>query len=230
MNLTDKIKGVLFGTAIGDALGVPVEFKTRDYLKKNPVTGFLGYGTYNQPPGSFSDDASLTFCLAEALANGFDLNEIANNFLKWGRDNYWAAGNKIFDIGKGTEKAIKNISKGIKPELSGGKTEKDNGNGSLMRIAPLVFYIYDKPINERFEIVKKVSSITHAHIRSVIACFYYLEYMLELLDGVNMMDAYRNLKRTVPYYLNSISIDPSEIRCFNRIFGEDIFTLPEKKH
>ena len=64
MDLLDTIKGTLFGVAIGDALGVPVEFKSRDYLKNNPVQDIIGYGTYNQPPGTFSDDSSMTFCLA----------------------------------------------------------------------------------------------------------------------------------------------------------------------
>ena len=59
-----KIRSALFGLAIGDALGVPVEFTSREYLHQKPVTDMMGYGTYNQPPGTFSDDSSMTFCLA----------------------------------------------------------------------------------------------------------------------------------------------------------------------
>lgn len=62
-------KDVLFGVAIGDALGVPVGFKSRESISVNPVTDMIGFGTYNQPEGTFSDDSSLSFCLAEALTH-----------------------------------------------------------------------------------------------------------------------------------------------------------------
>ena len=58
------IEGALFGVAVGDALGVPVEFKSRRRIAKDPVTGMRGYGTYDQSPGTWSDDGSLTCCLA----------------------------------------------------------------------------------------------------------------------------------------------------------------------
>ena len=87
-NLEKNIKSALFGIAVGDALGVPVEFKSRETISKNPVKDMIGYGTYNLPPGTFSDDSSLTFCLAEALTQDFDLNSIAKNFVKWVHENY----------------------------------------------------------------------------------------------------------------------------------------------
>ena len=71
-----EIKSALFGVAVGDALGVPVEFKSRQTISRNPVTDMIGYGTYNLPEGTWSDDSALTFCLAEALTQDFDLNII----------------------------------------------------------------------------------------------------------------------------------------------------------
>ena len=53
----EKIKGGLLGLFVGDALGVPVEFQSREKLRKNPVKDMVGYGTYNQPPGTWSDDS-----------------------------------------------------------------------------------------------------------------------------------------------------------------------------
>jgi ADP-ribosylglycohydrolase len=194
MEILNLINGVLFGASIGDALGVPVEFKSRDYLKQNPVNDMIGYGTYNKAPGTFSDDSSLTFCLAEALTKNFNLKIIADNFIKWAKYAHWTADGVVFDIGIATRKAINNLSKGIDPELAGGTSEYDNGNGSLMRISPLLFYIYKMPISERFEIIKKVSSITHGHIRSVISCFYYLEFMLGILNDNNLFNVYNKLK------------------------------------
>ena len=65
--MKDTIRGGILGLAVGDALGVPVEFQSREELRKNPVTDMRGYGTYNQPPGTWSDDTSLTLCLMDNL-------------------------------------------------------------------------------------------------------------------------------------------------------------------
>lgn len=223
-NLTE-IKSVLFGVAVGDALGVPVEFNSRQIIKKNPVTDMIGYGTYDLPSGTWSDDSSLTFCLAEALTQDFDIYIIGQNFVKWLKEGYWTPYGDVFDIGIGTKVAILKIANGEKPELSGGFDENDNGNGSLMRILPLLFYLNDKPIQERYEIIKKVSSITHGHIRSVIACFYYLEFALQLYLGNDKFETYENLKTHITSYLTNISINPKEIELFSRLLKNDIYKL-----
>jgi ADP-ribosylglycohydrolase len=222
-----EIKSALFGVAVGDALGVPVEFKSRQTISKNPVTDMIGYGTYNLPAGTWSDDSSLTFCLAEALTQDFDLNVIGQNFVKWAHESYWTPHGKVFDIGIATQRAISRLAKGEKPELAGGYNETDNGNGSLMRILPLLFYLLDKPINERYGITKKVSSITHGHIRSVISCFYYLEFAKQILAGKDKFEIYKNLQTEISNYLTSLAINPTEIAKFDRLLKGDIAKLDE---
>lgn len=222
-----KIKSALFGVAVGDALGVPVEFKSRETIRKNPVTDMIGFGTYNLPAGTWSDDSSLTFCLAEALTQDFDLNVIGQNFVKWYHENYWTPHGHVFDIGIATRQAISRLAKGEKPELAGGFDETDNGNGSLMRILPLLFYILDRPINERYDITKKVSSITHGHIRSVIACFYYLEFANQILLGKDKFEIYKNLQKEISNHLTSLAINPIEIAKFDRLLKGDIAKLDE---
>ncbi len=223
------IKSALIGVAVGDALGVPVEFKHRDTIALNPVTDMNGYGTYNQPPGTWSDDSSLTFCLAEALTQNFDLNIIGNNFIKWLHHNFWTARGEVFDVGISTRQAIFNLEQSIQPELAGGFDESSNGNGSLMRILPLLFYILNKPINERFEIIKQVSSITHGHIRSVIACFYYLEFAQQIIEGNDKFEIYKNLQSNITNYLTTLSINPSEIALFDRLLKNEIHKLSSDK-
>jgi ADP-ribosylglycohydrolase len=228
VDYSDKIKSVLFGVAIGDALGVPVEFNSRQTISKNPVTDMIGYGTYNLPPGTFSDDSSLTFCLAEALTNDFDLNAIGQNFVKWCYNNYWTPRGNVFDIGIATRQAIDRLAKGERPDLAGGFDVSSNGNGSLMRISPLLFYLLDKPINERYEITKQVSSITHGHIRSVIACFYYLEFSRQLFAKKDKFEIYKNLQTEITTHLTSLSINPTELALFDRLLKKDIHELTEE--
>jgi ADP-ribosyl-[dinitrogen reductase] hydrolase len=223
------IKDALFGLAVGDALGVPVEFKSREAVRQNPVTDMKGYGTYNLPPGTWSDDSSLAFCLAEALTHDFDLNTIGENFQKWLYQNYWTPNGHVFDVGISTQQAIHHLSTGTRPDLAGGFDEDENGNGSLMRILPLLFYIKDKAIDERYRITKSVSSITHGHIRSVIACFYYLEFARQLLNKENKISIYKNLKTNISEYLHSLLINPKEISLFDRLLKGNIQDLPEEE-
>ena len=220
-------KDILFGVAVGDALGVPVEFMSRESLTQNPVKDMREYGSYFQPKGTWSDDSSLTFCLAEALTEEFQLQNIANKFIDWLYNNYWTPHGIVFDAGISTRQALSKLKSGTKPELAGGTLESDNGNGSLMRILPLLFYINDKPVNERFEIIKKVSSITHAHIRSVIACFYYLEFARKIFNGEEKFQAYRNLQFEINSYLNLISVPETEIKLFDRLLNKNIYEFPE---
>jgi ADP-ribosylglycohydrolase len=229
IDLTEKVKSVLFGVAVGDALGVTVEFKSRQTISKNPVTDMIGYGTYNLPAGTWSDDSSLTFCLAEALTQEFDLNTIGQNFVKWYHDNFWTPHGKVFDIGIATSHAIAQLARGIQPDLAGGSDEFSNGNGSLMRILPLLFNLNDKPIEERFNLTKQVSAITHGHIRSVIACFYYLEFARQILEKKNKFVIYKNLQSEITDFLKNHSVSKTEIDFFDRLLKEDIEKLPEEK-
>ena len=225
--LEKYIRSALFGVAIGDALGVPVEFESREKRDKNPVIDMFGYGTHNQPPGTFSDDSSLTFCLAEALTQDFNLHTISKNFINWRAHNYWTSHGYVFDIGIATSHAIDRLEQGEQPESAGGIGISSNGNGSLMRILPLVFYIIDKPISDRYEITKKVSSITHGHIRSVIACFYYLEFARQLILGIEKFTIYINLQTEMNTFLRSLKIHDDELSLFSRLLSDNIYKEQE---
>jgi ADP-ribosyl-[dinitrogen reductase] hydrolase len=225
----NAVKSLLFGVALGDALGVPVEFKSRNYLKDHPVKVMTGYGTHNQPPGTFSDDSSLTFCLAEALTGDFNLHTIARNFILWKNEGFWSAHGKVFDIGSTTSNAIHHLEQGIEPEFAGENDLQSNGNGSLMRIAPLLFYIHDKPQDERFRITQQVSSITHGHLRSVIACFYYLEYAGSKLNGLNHFESYKRMQNEFPAFLDTIQIPKEDRVEFDRLLMTDISKCPEEE-
>lgn len=223
------IKSVLFGVAVGDALGVPVEFRSRDFLKADPVTSMRAMGVHQQPAGTFSDDGSLTFCVAESLTNGYDLRDMGNKIASWYNDGYWTAHGHVFDIGLATRDAIYNLQNGRPPELCGSDDERSNGNGSLMRISPLVFYLRHKSIAERYAITKQVSSITHRHIRSIVGCFYYVEFMRLLLEGKSKADVYCELQQTVTGFLTYEGVDSAEIKLYDALLNKNIAEFPEEK-
>ena len=62
-----KILDGIIGFAIGDALGVPAEFKSRNELKINPIVDMIEGGAHNQEKGTFSDDTSMTLATMDSI-------------------------------------------------------------------------------------------------------------------------------------------------------------------
>gem|GEM_PF-120010 len=229
----NKIQDALLGVAVGDALGVPFEFCTSDQMKKNPAKEMIGYGRYNVPAGTWSDDSSLTFCLAESLVKGYDLADIGTNFLKWKEENYWTATGVVFDIGITTSRAITYLKRILRnkeyEELTLLKylgDEYDNGNGSLMRIMPLLFYIKGKDISEQFEIIRNVSALTHRHIRAAMCCLIYLRLAEHLLNGKDKVASYQLMQQEILTFWKSIDFSANESKLFVRLIENDIRDLP----
>lgn len=217
----DKVLGCLIGVCVGDSLGVPVEFVSRQILEKKPITQMNGFGTHSQPPGTWSDDSSLTFCLADSLCSGFNLDDIADKFIKWLFNAYWTSRGVVFDVGGITDNAIQRLKQGINPLEAGPRDEYSNGNGSLMRISPMIFYLENKDVDTQFNLTHQVSCLTHGHIRSQMACGIYVQFGINLLKGNDPELAYQKMKETV---LNYYSKEPysHELKHFERILENDI--------
>ncbi|WP_294281028.1 ADP-ribosylglycohydrolase family protein [uncultured Chryseobacterium sp.] len=228
--MKNTVKAGIFGVCIGDALGVPVEFKKRADLKRAPVTNMQAFGSWNQPKGTWSDDSSLTLCLAESLTKGYDLEKIGESFVKWVKYGHWTAHGKLFDIGGTTRHSIARLIKGESARFSGNIFEEDNGNGSLMRILPVAFYLKDEEnIESLYRTVKEVSSITHGHFRSVFACFVYVVFAIELIKGKNKQEAYIYTQKMALEFAEGQRFNPKEIQLFTRILYNDISQYPENE-
>lgn len=225
LTATKTLSG-LMGLCVGDALGVPVEFTSRTELAKSPVTKMLGYGTWNQPPGTWSDDSSLTFCLAESLCRGYSISAIANSFWRWYKAAYWTPRGEIFGIGESTHAVIMRLKQGIPPLEAGGISEMSNGNGSLMRILPMAYCHKNLTFRELITRVHQVSCITHAHLRSQMACGIYISIAVELLQGAKPQAAYlQGLQNIQALYADEEYIP--EKPNFHRVFSGELAQLPE---
>lgn len=224
---SDHIRAAIFGLSVGDAIGVPVEFRSREEIRKNPVVDMKGFGTHNQRPGTWSDDSSLAFCLAESLSDGYDIESIGKSFAAWCFEGKWTPYGKVFDIGISTKDAMMRIYRGEPAATAGNFDEYSNGNGSLMRIIPLLFYIFDLEIEKRLEITKEVSSITHGHIRSKLACFYYLEFARNLIILKDKFKAYSTTNKDFKFLLHAMGIIPAEQAHFERLLSERIHLMDE---
>ena len=121
-----KIRDGIVGLTVGDALGVPVEFKSREYLIENPVTGMMGHGTYDQPKGTWSDDTSLTLATMQSIAekNAIDLEDIMKEFVAYARQSKYCQYD-VFDYGNTTIEAIDRFERGYPVGECGGRGEYD---------------------------------------------------------------------------------------------------------
>lgn len=209
-------RAALLGLAVGDALGVPVEFIGREARRRDPVVDMRGYGTHHQPPGTWSDDSSLTFCLAETLARPGgrtgqpDLVDFGRRAINWLDNSYWTAQGEVFDVGNATRYAIQNLRAGVAPTKAGPRSELDNGNGALMRILPLVFHdtwqAKNLDLNAAWALTEAVASVTHGHPRSSLGCFLYLLVARGLLSGLAPAAAYEQMQGLANPWLQNGSI------------------------
>ena len=210
--------GGLYGFIVGDALGVPVEFTAREQRERHPVTGMRGYGTHRQPKGTWSDDTSMVLATMDAMnRNIWSTNTIMSNFYRWLNLGEYTANGKVFDVGGTTARAIAEYMRGEVPEKCGGTSVKANGNGSLMRMLPVIYFFArsygSKITKEAVEFIYNLSSLTHAHIISKKACVYYVYIGLDLLEN-RKKDSIQNIiakaiERVAQYYAE----DHNDLEC-----------------
>ena len=182
-----RLDGIM-GVIVGDALGCPVQFTERENLmKRGLVKGMEGHGTYDMPPGTWTDDGSLTLATLDSIRtlNTVDPDDIMTRFVGWYEEGEYTPFGEAFDIGNTCAKAIWCYEHGADIHTCGGTSERSNGNGSLMRIMPVCLYAYEKKLseNEAVKIVHEISGLTHNHLRSKMACGFYFFCICAVLNG-----------------------------------------------
>ncbi|WP_261177914.1 ADP-ribosylglycohydrolase family protein [Anaerobacillus sp. CMMVII] len=228
--MVNNIVNGVMGLCVADALGVPVEFNRRETLKENPVVGMRAYGTHNQPAGTWSDDTSMSLCLVDCLSEGLNYEDIMNKFVKWFDEGAYTPYGDAFDIGIATSKALQRYMNGTKPLQCGGTTEYDNGNGSLMRILPILFYLQSRndffEQDEAFDIIHNVSALTHAHKRSQMACGIYVSIAAKICEESNLVLAVeQGISYAMKYYKKRAEFE-SELHYFQRLDNKNFASLP----
>jgi hypothetical protein len=180
--LTDRLAGAVWGHLVGDAVGVPYEFRPADEIGE---VRFGERGSHRQPPGTWSDDGALMLPLLDSLLEcGFDPTDQARRALAWRREGrYTPDGDGAFDVGTTTAEALDAFARGIPAEEAGPAHNLACGNGSLMRILPLALVGrgWDRPT--LVERAHRASRVTHGHPRPQVACALYVLVAQALLGG-----------------------------------------------
>lgn len=170
---TPGLRDCLYGQAVGDALGVPYEFRARGSFT---CAGVTGHGTHDQPAGTWSDDTSMALAICDSYRElgRIDTDDIRARVRRWyGEGAYTVDG--LFDVGSTCARAIRE-GRG----MAGGR---DNGNGSLKRTLPLAF----TPATD--DEVRAVSAVTHAHPLSCYLCVGLVHVARRLIAGASPTEA-----------------------------------------
>lgn len=246
-DIKSDVYGGIYGALIGDALGLPHQFLDRIHFDENPVSGMDGFGAFGVPPGFWSDDGALTLATLDGLSRSLsqadsnsksigdfiDYDIVMGNFENWLRKGEFTPDNFAFDIGGATKAGIDNYTyNNTEAILSGGTGERDNGNGSLMRILPAAYFIhflserYDFALEDELEMVHNLSSLTHRHKRSQMACGIYILISLEFLKGGRDLEAMISdgIMKGQDFYANEESFE-SQLGYFDRVFSLNIQNL-----
>lgn len=211
IDLHDRVLGGLLGVAIGDALGATIEFMDPQAIKKKYGVHreIIGGGVLGWRPGQGTDDTEMTVAVARAYAQGYSLQRVAANFLKW-KDGGPA------DIGTLTRSSLVALKISGDPWRSGFTALKDApdsaGNGSLMRCLPTALAVRDP--RKRLQQTVEISDITHADERCMDACVAYNEIADGLIRGLTPLDAlfevYSNTRLGLCQAVkDTLRIDPS---------------------
>lgn len=193
--ISNRLRGGLYGLLVGDALGVPYEFHSANelpdigQLEMEPPSRFMR-AHRRVPSGTWSDDGAQALVLLDGLLRvpALDLGDFGQGLLGWCRRGTMTPDGVVFDIGIQTRHALQRLERGVPPQLSGLADEQSNGNGSLMRTLPCALV----PVVDQAALVdraRRQSLVTHGHARSQLACAFSALIAWELLRGSTFVKA-----------------------------------------
>jgi ADP-ribosyl-[dinitrogen reductase] hydrolase len=202
----ERYCGALLGLATGDALGTTLEFQERDIQH---VADIVGGGPFKLDAGWWTDDTSMACCLAYSLikCRGFDARHVMESFSKWYLHGAYSPTGSCFDIGNATKSAIDHFLSSRNP-YAGSEDPNSAGNGSLMRLAPVVLY-YSGKFESAVHYASQSSRLTHGAQEAIDACRYFAALLYGALHGEEKDILLSELYSPVPGYWESNPLCPS---------------------
>ena len=189
--LSERILGALWGSVVGDALGVPAEFMDRADLDRQPICKMVGGGHHGQPAGTWSDDTTLTLIACRWTPYGLPSCRFLQDALSWLEAGSWSAHGQCFDVGTTTRQAI--LSRFLCPDQAtwGITGDQASGNGSLMRNLPVALWHRGEHPTNLIAAARRSSAISHAEPLCQDACAIHALIVAGLCRGQTARQATR---------------------------------------
>ncbi|RYC73739.1 ADP-ribosylglycohydrolase family protein [Candidatus Nanosyncoccus nanoralicus] len=225
---SDQVIGGLIGNAAGDALGLPVEFKSREDLKGIPVLEMQGFGSYLVAPGTWSTNTSMVIALMESIRECGKVNQsdILHKLSRWLYLGDYTVGSEIINSNATVTLSIDRFKKGYTPDECGDAFEFASDNGALTRILPIAFLCYNYNIQgkHRYDLVKRVTRLTHATEKCILANMIFVNYACYLLEGCYPAVALQKIQKEDYSFFSEACVDS-----FSRILKMNLTELPEEE-
>lgn len=191
-NEKDRNQGCLIGLAVGDAVGTTLEFKRRDTYEH--LTDMVGGGPFSLPVGAWTDDTSMALCLAVSLleSQGFSAQDQMQKYCNWWHNGYMSSTDECFDIGGTVSAALSQFETTGEP-MSGATSSHSAGNGSLMRLSPVVQFYYPD-IGQAIHYARESSRTTHGAPECLDACQIFAELLVRAIGGMAKSEIMANVK------------------------------------
>jgi ADP-ribosylglycohydrolase len=181
-NLRDRYLGALVGLAVGDALGVSVQYRKPGSF--TPLGDIIGGGPFELPRGAWSDDTAMTLCLAESLLekNGSDPADQVSRYRRWQLEGYWSATGQCVGITASVAKALATAQWTGKPQ-AGSHDPSRLDKEALSRTAAPVLFAFSDPARA-VELAAETCRTTQQAPIVLDACRYFAGLLLGALSGV----------------------------------------------
>lgn len=219
---TSAYQHILWAGVIGDALGVPVEMQQRDQFH---VVDMQGAGTWHQPSGSWSDDTSFTLCLVDSLTQHTGVDGLLTNAVAYLTTGQWTPNGKVFGVGHTCRTAVQRYQQQVPALQCGPIAETANGNGALMRLAPLALALLSEAdLKRRLAVYRAYTVVTHGHLRAVFGSSLYLEILRGVLQGQTLPCA----MATTWHHLKIQPQFATEVATYRLLFETDLAQMPRE--
>lgn len=208
MKKTDTTDG-LIGLSIGNALGLPVKGKTRQHLEEEGVTSMIGYGMYNQPPGTWSEESSLAFCLTETLIKGYSPEDLLNTYSRWLYEAYFTPWGKTFLAHNTVKGALNRKEESVTEQID---------PGALISLLPLAYWLEANRIPDYPNFIMEIGSLIHKQPEAKIGAVLYVQYAMNLINGQGLSRALENACRKVDELFNPREYEHA-LRAFRKLWN-----------
>ena len=184
MNQVQRYRGALLGLAAGDALGTTLEFRAPGSFA--PIDDMVGGGPFHLQPGQWTDDTSMALCLAASLVETGRFDPLRPDAALRATGTATAPGARPAAASTSATPPPRRCSalSAAAIPLPADSNPRSAGNGSLMRLAPVVLAFATEPARA-IDRAGDSSRTTHAAPAAVDACRYFAGLLLGALDGVD---------------------------------------------
>lgn len=225
-NYQDQVIGGLIGNATGDALGLPVDFSRRKDLKVDPVLEMQGFGSYLAIAGTWSMNTSMSIALMESVqeCKAIITSDIMHKLSKWLYFAEYTANHEIVNVNTTVNFAVKKFKRGVDPQDCGDNFDFIGDNGALARIMPIALLCHEYDINgkRRYDLVSKVTRLTHATEKCIMANLVFVNYICYLMDGYYPIIALQRIQQECYNFFSNACVE-----AFDRILIGNLAEIPE---